>query len=240
MGNIAIIPARSGSKGLKDKNIIDLCGRPLMSYTVQAALESGMFDMVMVSTDSEYYAEIAQKCGAEVPFLRSREQSGDTSGSWDVVREVLAGYIEMGQLFEYVALLQPTSPLRNAEDIRGAFRYIQNGQAHSVVSVTEVEHPIQWCFRMHPDHFITDIAESPYRNARRQELEKHYRENGAIYIVHANMIRDPAYEFYADKCFGYFMPKDRSVDIDDRFDLTIAETLIRYAGKSAREMADAT
>ena len=227
MGNIAIIPARSGSKGLKDKNIIDLCGRPLMGYTIQAAKESGVFDTVMVSTDSERYAEIARACGAEVPFLRSAEHSGDSSSSWNVVREVLGNYAGMGKRFAYVALLQPTSPLRNADDIRAAFRYIENGTAHSVVSVTEVDHPVQWCFRMHPDHLITDIAESPYKHSRRQELEKHYRETGAIYLVSATMIQNPAYEFYADRCFGYFMPKARSVDIDDAFDLALADALMR-------------
>lgn len=116
MNNIAIIPARSGSKGLPDKNILDLNGHPLMYYTIKAALKSGCFDTVMVSTDSEKYADIAKSCGAEVPFLRSEELSSDTAGSWDVVREVLTQYKVMGNSFDYVALMQPTSPLRNAED----------------------------------------------------------------------------------------------------------------------------
>ncbi len=234
MKNIAIIPARSGSKGLKDKNIIDLCGKPLMWYTIQAALESNLFDTVMVSTDSGHYAAIAKHCGAEVPFLRSDDLARDTSGSWDVVREVLSDYAEAGRTFDYAALLQPTSPLRDAHDIRNAFEYLQGGMAHSVVSVTEVEHPVQWCFRMEPNNQILDLANSPYNNCRRQDLETHYRENGAIYTVRAKMIQEPDYDFYADKCFGYVMPRERSVDIDTLDDIRYAEFLMREPQRHSR------
>ena len=109
--SIAIIPARSGSKGLPDKNIRPLNGIPLIAYTIKAALDSGMFDTVMVSTDSEKYAEIARKYGAEVPFLRSAATSGDKSSSWDAVKEVLAQYeSQLGKTYDVVALLQVTSP----------------------------------------------------------------------------------------------------------------------------------
>ena len=109
--SIAIITARSGSKGLPDKNIRPLNGVPLIAYTIKAALDSGMFDTVMVSTDSEKYAEIARKYGAEVPFLRSAATSGDKSSSWDAVKEVLAQYkSQLGKTYDLVALLQVTSP----------------------------------------------------------------------------------------------------------------------------------
>lgn len=106
MENIAIIPARSGSKGLPDKNIIDFCGHPLIYYTIKAAQESGCFDEIMVSTDSSKYAKIAKMYGANVPFLRSEKMSSDNARSWDTVREVLLNYKQMGKMFEYVALLQ--------------------------------------------------------------------------------------------------------------------------------------
>ena len=117
MKNLAIIPARSGSKGLKDKNIKMLSGKPLMAYTIEAAIESKMFCKVMVSTDSGNYAEIAREYGAEVPFLRSNELSGDKAGSWEVVLEVLQQYQTVGEIFDTVCLLQPTSPLRDSADI---------------------------------------------------------------------------------------------------------------------------
>ena len=114
MKNIAIIPARSGSKGIPDKNIKDINGKPLIAWTIEAAIKSNMFNCVMVSTDSDKYADIARNYGAEVPFLRSSENSSDTSSSWDVVREVLLKYEEMGFLFDTFTLLQPTSPLNSS------------------------------------------------------------------------------------------------------------------------------
>lgn len=223
MNNIAIIPARSGSKGLPDKNILDLNGHPLMYYTIKAALKSGCFDTVMVSTDSEKYADIAKSCGAEVPFLRSEELSSDTAGSWDVVREVLTQYKVMGNSFDYVALMQPTSPLRNAEDIKNAFKMLSMDNVHTVVSVTEVEHPVQWCFTMPESVSMKTYAESPYNQMRRQDLETHYRENGAIYIVNASKILNRDYNYYRDNCYGYVMPGERSMDIDSSMDFMIAE-----------------
>ena len=112
MKNIAIIPARSGSKGVIDKNIRDLHGKPLMAYTIEAALGSGVFDEVMVSTDSEKYAQIAREWGAAVPFLRSERTSTDSASSWDMVDEVLGEYEKRGRIFDTFCLLQPTSPLR--------------------------------------------------------------------------------------------------------------------------------
>lgn len=224
--NIAIIPARSGSKGLKDKNIIDLAGKPLIYYTIKAAIDSKCFDEVMVSTDSEYYAKIARECGANVPFLRSEEMSGDTAGSWDTVREVLGKYKNQGNVYEYVTLLQPTSPLRNAQDIVGAFEMTKQAGVTNVVSVTEVEHPVQWCFKLPDNCSMKEMAASPYSYMRRQDLETHYRENGAIYIVDAASIMDKEYNLYADNCFGYVMPGERSVDIDTQIDLVVAKSYL--------------
>ena len=109
MKNIAIIPARSGSKGLKDKNIKALNGQPLLKYSIDAAISSRIFDEIMVSTDSSHYAEIAKVCGASVPFLRSAENSEDKASSWNVVIEVLNYYKQIGQTFDTFCLLQPTN-----------------------------------------------------------------------------------------------------------------------------------
>ena len=125
MKNIAIITARSGSKGLKDKNIKELNGKPLMAYTIEAALESKQFETVMVSTDSEEYAKIARKYGAEVPFLRSEKTSSDEAGSWDVILEVLENYAELGKMYDTVCLLQPTSPLRKVDDIINSYKILE-------------------------------------------------------------------------------------------------------------------
>lgn len=224
---IAIIPARSGSKGLPDKNIKIVCGRPLIDYTIKAAIDSECFETIMVSTDSKRYAEIAMECGADVPFMRSNTTSGDAAGSWDVVREILKNYEEkMGIIYDYVALLQPTSPLRSAKDIKAAVRMLDMEHVNSVVSVTETEHPIQWCFPLPTDCSMSEYAKSPYNNVRRQELKKHYQENGAIYLVSANKILSNNYNLYKDKCYAYIMPRERSIDIDSKMDLIVLEAII--------------
>ena len=226
MKTIAIIPARSGSKGLKNKNIADVCGRPLMDYTIKAALDSKCFDTVMVSTDSELYASVAKACGAQVPFLRSEYTSSDTAGTWDAVREVLSNYKASGESYDYVAVLQPTSPMRTKEDIQGAFAMLAKKDVHNVVSVTEVAHPVQWCFSLDETCSLAEFAQSPYSNLRRQELEKHYQENGAIYLVDAAKIMDSGYNLYADSCYAYIMPRSHSIDVDEEIDLIIAKAMI--------------
>ena len=223
---IAIIPARSGSKGLPDKNIKSVCGRPLMDYTIKAAIDSECFETVMVSTDSEKYAEIAKKCGADVPFMRSTITSGDEAGSWDVVREILNTYMKKGIIYDYVALLQPTSPLRSAVDIRMAVKMLDADSVNNVVSVTETEHPVQWCFTLPADLEMLEYAKSPYNNMRRQDLIKHYQENGAIYLVNADKIINDDYNLYEDKCFAYIMPRERSIDIDTKLDLIVLKAII--------------
>lgn len=226
MRTIAVIPARSGSKGLKDKNIIDVCGRPLIDYTIRTALEAACFETVMVSTDSEKYANIAQKCGAEVPFLRSEFASSDTAGTWDVIREVLQNYRKSDKIFDYVAVLQPTSPLRSVDDIRGAYKMLDDNKIENVVTVTETAHPIQWCFPLNKERSLKDYAMSSYSCMRRQDLEKYYQENGAIYLVNAEKIMKPEYNIYRDDCYAYIMPRERSVDIDEKIDLIMLRAII--------------
>ena len=133
MKNIAIIPARSGSKGLPDKNIRLLGGKPLLAYTIEAAIQSGCFDTVHVSTDSEHYAEIARQYGADVPFLRSAALATDTASTWDAVREALCRYAELGKTFDTMMLMQPTTPLRTGEDVKGAYALLKEKQADLVV-----------------------------------------------------------------------------------------------------------
>lgn len=230
MRSIAIILARSGSKGLPHKNIRDLAGHPLMAYTIKAALDSKMFDKVMVSTDSEEYAEIARKYGAEVPFLRSAATSGDRSSSWDAVREVIAQYeIQLGETFDLVGLLQVTSPLRTGEQIRQAFHTLEEMDANSVYSIREIEFPVSWAeyvpdtLCMNERQLAVDV--DPREYLPRQTAGNAYRANGAIYLYKTDALRTDAYDF-ATKCYGYVMGKISSIDIDDLEDFAIAEAIL--------------
>ncbi len=226
MKNLAIIPARSGSKGLKDKNIKLLNGKPLMAYTIEAAIQSKMFDEVMVSTDSEEYADIAKKYGAKVPFMRSSELSNDTASSWDVVRDVLNKYKEAGKEFDTFALLQPTSPLRTAEDIVKGYKIINEKNANAIVAVCEVEHSPLWCNTLPDDLSMEKFIRPEILGLPRQSIPKYYRINGAIYIVKTEYFNKTK-NIYSEKSFAFIMKKENSVDIDDEFDYFIAGNLLK-------------
>ncbi len=225
MRNIAIIIARSGSKGLKDKNIRLLNGRPLMAYTIQAALESGCFDTVMVSTDSRKYAKIAKEYGAEVPFLRSRDNSKDSTSPWDVVREVLDRYREKGEEYDSFALLQPTSPLRDGEDIKGAYQELRDKKANAVVSMCELECSIHLVNKLPDSLSMKGFITQKQYNKRRQEIRPYYRFNGAIYISKVKSFYRHM-NIYDDRCYAYIMDREKSYDIDSELDLKIVETLM--------------
>lgn len=225
MKNIAIIPARSGSKGLKDKNIKPLNGKPLMSYTIEAAIESGIFDCVHVSTDSDEYAGIAKEYGADVPFLRSSVLSSDTASSWDVVRFVLDEYNKLNRCFDIVTLLQPTSPLRNADDIVNCSEMFDSKQANAVVSVCETDHPPIFADTIAEDGNMFGFVKKEYRDIPRQAVPKYYRVNGAIYMLKTKCL-DNIINLYDDRCYAYIMDRRRSVDIDDETDFLMARTLM--------------
>lgn len=225
MKNLAIIPARSGSKGLPNKNIKKLCGVPLMAYSIRAAIESNKFSKVMVSTDSESYAKIAEEYGAEVPFLRSPELSGDAAGSWDVVREVLDKYAEFNNRFETVCLLQPTSPLRQSSDIVGAYHLYDENNADNIIGVCESDHSPLWMNTIPQDLSLEHFIRDDIQNKNRQKLDVYYRINGAIYIRKTASIISNASIY--NNSFAYIMPRERSVDIDVELDFIIAETLLK-------------
>lgn len=225
MKNLAIITARSGSKGLKDKNIKILNGKPLIAWTIEAAIMSEKFCEIMVSTDSERYAKIARSYGAKVPFLRSATASSDKANSWDVVREVLENYRSVGQIFDSVCLLQPTSPLRSSEDIIGAYALFEEKAKLAVVSVCEVEHPIQWCGKLPEDNSLAGFIQEK-KAYQRQKIEPYYRINGAVYIVNVKeFYKNP--NLYREGSFAYIMPQCRSVDIDSEMDFMYAELLMK-------------
>ncbi|WP_273130292.1 acylneuraminate cytidylyltransferase family protein [Bacillus weihaiensis] len=225
MSNLAIIPARSGSKGLKDKNIKLLNGKPLMAYTIEAASQSNVFDEIIVSTDSEEYAQIAREWGASVPFLRNVELSSDTASSWDVVKDAIIYYQSIGKEFDSVALLQPTSPLRKAEDIINGYDMLLSKKANAIVAVCEVDHSPLWCNMLPENHSLDNFLNQDLLKTPRQSLPKYYRINGAIYIVNREYLMSNDY-IYDENCFAVIMSKENSVDIDDEIDFKVAEALI--------------
>jgi len=227
MSNIAIIPARSGSKGLKDKNIKNLKGKPLLAYSIEAALQSGKFDIVHVSTDSEEYAEIARKYGADVPFLRSEKASSDTASSWDAVREVLENYSALGKEFESFMLLQPTSPLRTGNNIIDAFNLREEKKAMTILSVCEMDHSPLQSNTLPESLSMEGFEREEVKNLRRQDMPTYYRLNGAIYLSDVKHFIETN-DIYEKDVYALIMDKRLSVDIDDEYDFIIAEAAMNY------------
>lgn len=223
--NIAIIPARSGSKGLKDKNIKLLANKPLLAYSIEAAVESEMFDKIFVSTDSQEYADIAIQYGADASFLRSEANSGDKSGSWDAVREVIAEWKKRDVTFEKIMLLQPTSPLRTAQDICNSFAIMEEKDANAVLSVVEMDHSPLWSNVLPKDGCMDNFVRREYEGIPRQELPIYYRLNGAIYLLKIEELYQN--KMFSNKCYSYIMPQDRSIDIDTEIDFKMAEMLLK-------------
>jgi len=222
---LAIITARSGSKGLKDKNIKKLNGKPMMAYTIEAAEKSGIFDDIIVSTDSEKYAKISVDYGAQVPFLRPESLASDTASSMDVIEYTILELEKRGLKYDYFILLQPTSPLRDEKDIFNAVKLLFEKNANAIVSVCEVDHSpllmntLEKSLSM--DKFIPDNISN-----RRQDLPKHYRLNGAIYL--SSMEYFLLYKnFYKEKSYAYIMDGKDSIDIDGDVDFLLASVLMK-------------
>ena len=225
MKSIAVIPARSGSKGLKDKNIREFNGKPLLAYAIEAAQKAGIYDCIHVSTDSGHYAEIARQYGAEIPFLRSEEMSCDLATTWDAMRFVLSEYQKIGKNFDMVTVLQPTSPLRTWEDICYAYEIFKRKKADSVVGVCEMEHSPLWSNTLPEDGCLNGFIQAE-ANGPRQKLSTYYRINGAIYMIGARFLMEYR-NLYGERGYAYIMSREHSIDIDDEMDFAIAEFLMK-------------
>jgi CMP-N-acetylneuraminic acid synthetase len=225
---IAIVPARSGSKGLPGKNIKELCGKPLIAWTIEKALMSSFIDRVVVSTDSEEIAEIAVRFGADVPFLRPKELASDEATSCSVVEHCLDFFEFKNNLkFDYTLLLEPTSPLRQNSDIDRAITLLdsQQGFFDAVISLGIVSE--------HPSIVKSMIGETVYpylgeifSEARRQDLSPTYFPYGGIYASKSKSILDSK-SFYPIKCGAIVVEPYQCLEIDNEIDFVCVEAIMR-------------
>ncbi len=223
---LTIIPAKLGSTRLPQKNIRQLAGKPLILYTIEAALASGVCGEVMVSTESQKVAEIATEAGASVPFMRPEYLGKDPSGVVDVCLNVLSTYKKQGKIFEKLTILLPTSPFRGIDDIRTANELFEDSHAKFLMSVSEYEHSPYGALRAEPDHKNRMIPCFPeYIGRKRHEVPQSYRANGAICIVNATAFKK-AGTYYGAPLYVYEMPWYRSIDIDTEIDFNFAEFII--------------
>lgn len=215
---LAIVPARGGSKGIKDKNIKEIEGRPLIEYTIEAAKRCEYIDEIVVSTDSEKIAKVAKKAGAKVPFLRPDELASDTARTIDVVLFTIDQLKLIGQEYDIVVLLQPTSPLRDEDDICGAIEKYVSCNMKSLVSVSEVsESPI--LMRQIVDETHMEKLLNINSTIRRQDMAKYYMVNGSIYINKIEELNSDT--SLNDNVIPYVMDRSHAVDIDDYVDIEV-------------------
>ena len=217
---LAIIPARGGSKRLPRKNILDLCGKPLISWSIDAALKSKYISKVVVSSDDEEILNISSNFGADI-IKRPYELANDTATTFDAVKHTIDNF----ENYDYIVLLQPTSPLRNENQIDEAIELLEEKQADAIVSVCEMDHSPLWSNTLPKDGNMNNFLKDEILNKRSQDLEKYYRLNGAIYICKTEKLIENKSFLLKDNIFAYIMNRENSVDIDEEIDFKMANML---------------
>ena len=214
---LAIIPARGGSKRLPRKNILNLCGKPLISWSIEAGLKSKYIDKVVVSSDDTEILNISNELKVQV-IKRPDELASDTSTSFDAVKHA----IDNLESYEYILLLQPTSPLRNENHIDKAIEILEEKNADAVVSVCEMNHNLLLSNTLDDSLSMEGFISDNLLNNRRQDLKKHYRLNGAIYLCKTDKLLKEKSFFLKKNIFAYVMNSNNSIDIDRKEDFELA------------------
>ncbi len=219
---LAIIPARGGSKRLPRKNILNLAGKPLIVWSIEAGFQSKYIDKVIVTSDNDKILDIAHKFGSKT-IKRPDELASDTATSFDAIKHT----IDNVEKYDYIVLLQPTSPLRTSKHIDKAIELLESKKTDAIVSVCKMDHSPLWSNTLPEDGNMTHFIRDEVKNKRSQDLESYYRLNGAIYICNTNRLLEEKSFFIHDNIFAYKMNRESSVDIDEKIDLQLAEILLK-------------
>ena len=217
---LLFIPARGGSKRLPRKNLLDLCGKPLIAYSIEAALKSKYISKVIVSSDDEEILNIAKEYKADF-IKRPDELASDTATTFDALKHTLKN---VGK-YDYVVLLQPTSPLRSEKHINEAIELLKEKNADAIISVCEMEHSPLWSNTLDENLDMSNFLKDEVLNKRSQDLPKYYRLNGAIYICKTEKLLENRGFFIKENIYAYTMDKKYSVDIDEEIDFVIAKEI---------------
>jgi len=218
---LAIIPARGGSKRLPKKNILELNNKPLIAYTIEAGLQSKYIDKVIVSSDDDEILNISRKFGADI-IKRPKELASDIATTFDAIKHT----IKNTNKYDYIVLLQPTSPLRNLHHIDESIELLESKNADAIVSVSEVQHSPLWTNTIDDTLVMNNFLSDEIINKRSQDLETFYRLNGAIYICKTNKLLQEESFFLKKNIFAYKMNKESSIDIDEELDFKLAKLIL--------------
>lgn len=222
---VAIVPARAGSKRLPGKNMLPLAGKPLIQWTLDAAKESGVIDLILVTSDDLAVLDLAHQQGA-MAVSRPPELATDTATTVDAVIHAFHHLESQGYTAQRVMLLQPTSPLRQGDDIKAAVARMDKTNATSVVSVCEMEHSPLWSNTLPADGCMDHFLDTQAIGKRSQDLPKHYRLNGAVYLTHSDAFQRNQH-FFSSPSFSLEMQQEHSIDIDSALDFALATVLLQ-------------
>jgi len=218
---LAIIPARGGSKRLPKKNTLNLAGKPLISWTIEAALRSQYIDKVVVTSEDESILDISKKLGANI-IKRPLELAGDTATTRDVVRHTVLNL----DRYDYIVLLQPTSPLRNEKHIDAAIELWHQKKANAIISVCAMEHSPLWSNTLSKSLSMNNFLSDDLKNKRSQDLENYYMLNGAIYLCNTDEFLNENTLMLKENSYAYIMERVVSIDIDNYIDFLMCEFFI--------------
>jgi len=217
---LAIIPARGGSKRIPLKNIKSFCGKPIIEYSINAALQSGVFDEIMVSTDHKRIAETALEAGAKVPFFRSEENSNDFAGTAEVLIEVLDEYEKNGETFEYICCIYPTAPFVTGKKLQDAMDKLITKKANAVVPIVQFSYPIQRSLKIEGEYAKMNWPEN--YSARSQDLMPVYHDCGQFYCLRTDSLKKNRILF-PEKTIPFLISELEMQDIDNETDWKLAE-----------------
>ncbi len=214
---LAIIPARGGSKRLPRKNLLDLCGKPLIAWSIEAGIKSKYLDTIVLSSDDSEILKIGEDYKIQT-IKRPQKLASDIASSVDVAKHVIKNL----ESYEYIVLLQPTSPLRDSSHIDEAIELLENKNADAIISVCEMDHSPLWSNTLNENLSMQDFLNKDVLQKRSQDLDKYYRLNGAIYICKTKRFIEESSFFLKKNIYAYVMDVQNSVDIDKRIDLESA------------------
>ena len=225
---LSLITARGGSKGIPGKNIVDLGGKPLIAWTIEASLKSSLVNRTIVSTDDEKIAEAARRFGAEVPFMRPDELSGDKTPHIPVIQHAVKWMEDnCNEIYDYILLLQPTDPFRSSEDIDAAIKIVEEKRPDALLSASEPENHPSLVKKLNQSGFMEYfIPRDEKAYMCRQSLPAAFIDNGAIFLTKRDVLMERGLLHPAGSTMIYLMPEERSLDIDTPWDLYIARLIV--------------
>lgn len=225
---LGIITARGGSKGIPRKNIVPLAGKPLLAWTAEAALAS-LLTRIVLSSDDEEIAQVAREHGVDVPFMRPAELAQDDTPTIPVLQDVIRRLAEAGETYDAVFVLQPTNPLRRVTDIDGAIELLERTGADSVISFVDVgeKHPARMKHLDAEGRIVNPSFAEEFEGQRRQDLSKLYLREGSVYLTRTSVLMEQS-SLQGHDCRAWLMPVDRACNIDEPWDLFLAEQILRY------------